>query len=635
MKNIGISIYKYRWIIAAAIFIICVILGINGSSIGEWSSFLGGEDTGLLLGVSRAIRGDEWATSTPIALSQYFDASGAFSYFSDVVRGMPTDVFLEYGQPVRDIAVLFRPFHWGYLFLSPSMGLAFYWSGRYILLFMISFEMGMFITNKNKLLALAYASLVLWSPLIQWWFATNGLVEMLIYLQLSILLFSHYFSWASTWKRAVCSVGIALCAGGFILTMYPAWMVPLGYTLLGLIIWVFLTRDRVNIVKKVDVLIAAIVALVFALLMFYILHKSWDTVITIANTSYPGGRFETGGGYGLKLFNYVSNIWYALKGEGAGAINVCESAQFIDFFPVCYILPLLVFFREKRKDSLLIILMIISVCLEIFVVVGYPAWMAKLTLLGVCTPFRVYQITGFVNVILVIRSMALMKKSFSRFVAVGLALFCSVVVVFIARKLEAGYYTSGMLLVMAVLFGSLFFFLFQSGCRYAVRGFVAVCCATMLFSGLMVNPIRRGCDNIYEIPIVQEIVKVHRQDPDGLWIVEGLGYPATNVPIMVGAPTINSINVYPALERWEILDPEGVYFEAYNRYAHIWINLKMEGKAEFYNQAADCLTVHMTLEDMKKIGTKYLFTGNELEDQYGNGVERICECGNFKIYRIK
>lgn len=61
----------------------------------------------------------------------------------------------------------------------------------------------------------------------------------------------------------------------------------------------------------------------------------------------------------------------------------------------------------------------------------------------------------------------------------------------------------------------------------------------------------------------------------------------------------------------------------------------MEGKAEFYNQAADCLTVHMTLEDMKKIGTKYLFTGNELEDQYGNGVERICECGNFKIYRIK
>ena len=120
MKNIGISIYKYRWIIAAAIFIICVILGINGSSIGEWSSFLGGEDTGLLLGVSRAIRGDEWATSTPMALSQYFDASGAFSYFSDVVIGMPTDVFLEYGQPVRDIAVLFRPFHWGYLFLSPD-----------------------------------------------------------------------------------------------------------------------------------------------------------------------------------------------------------------------------------------------------------------------------------------------------------------------------------------------------------------------------------------------------------------------------------------------------------------------------------------------------------------------------------
>lgn len=50
MKNIGISIYKYRWIIAAAIFIICVILGINGSSIGEWSSFLGGRGYWFIAG---------------------------------------------------------------------------------------------------------------------------------------------------------------------------------------------------------------------------------------------------------------------------------------------------------------------------------------------------------------------------------------------------------------------------------------------------------------------------------------------------------------------------------------------------------------------------------------------------------
>lgn len=632
-------VYKYRWLIAGVIFVLCVIFEINGSSIGEWNRLLGIADNDLLLGTSRAIRIDEWGLSTPLALSQYFDSQGAFSYFSNVVRGASTDVFLEYGQPVRDIAVIFRPFHWGYLFLSPGRGLAFYWSGRCIALFMVSLEMAMLLTKKRRALSLLFAVMVTWAPLVQWWFAINGLVEMLIYIQLSVLLVNRFFSTGKFYVRTLCTVGAAICAGGYILTLYPGWMIPLAYLLLGLLIWAFWERDRTYGIRKKDVAMMAVVGIVFAALMSHIMYKSWDTVISIANTSYPGGRSETGGGYSLNLFNYVSNIWYVMKGGlmGTGGIDVSSSSQFIDFFPLCYILPAIVLFRDKIKDRLLVILTIVSVFLEAYAVIGYPEVISKITLLSVCTSMRVSQIAGFVNLLLVFRVISLMKKPVAKWLSGICALLIAGVVLFVAWTIDPAYYSMAMLIATVAIFAVLFYLLFRQPIKYAVGGLALVCSVVMLASGFLVNPIRRGCTSVYESSVLADIQEVHEEDTEALWIVEGLSYPMTNLPILVGAPTINSTNVYPLLERWSLLDPEGKYFDAYNRYAHISVNLKEEGEAEFYSYewAPDCFTVDMTLEDMKMIGAEYIFTGNDLMEKYGEYLELVCETGTYKIYRIK
>lgn len=614
---------------------LCVIFGINGSSIGQWNALFNTEDTDVLFGISRAIRSDEWATSTPMALSQYFDSERAFSYFSSVVRGMPTDVFLEYGQPVRDIAVMFRPFHWGYLFLPPSLGLAFYWSGRYIVLFMVSIEMGMLLTKKKKLLSIVYASMILWAPVVQWWFAINGLVEMLIYVQASVLLLHGYLSTRRMIKKWFYALGIMLCAGGFILAMYPAWMIPFGYILLGLIIWVIWEKWGSIDVSKKDGLILLAVGICFVALMGSILYRSWDTVKAIMNTSYPGARFETGGKYGLFLFNYVSNIWYAITGEGTGAANVCDAAQFIDFFPLCYIFPLVVLFRDKKKDKLLIILMIVSIFLEIYIVTGYPSGVARWTLLGRCTPYRVCQVIGFANIILFIRSLALMEKPFSRVTAIVGSILGVGVVLSLVGYLDTDYYNLKRLMVTFIIFFVLFYLSFRYSSQKAEKSFALACVAIMMMSGVLVNPIRRGCDNIYELPVVRAIQKIHHLDAEGKWIVEGLGYPMGNLPIMVGAPTINSTNVYPALDRWEMLDPEKAYMDEYNRYAHIWIYMKQEGEADFSATSSDCLTVNMTLEDMEKIGAKYIFTSNDFTEQYKGTLELLEEINGYRIYVVK
>lgn len=69
--NVVVSnIYKYRYIIAGCLF---VVFEITGSSVGMWCNYLGDVDEEVLFGVSRAIRSDEWAVSTPMLYSQYYN----------------------------------------------------------------------------------------------------------------------------------------------------------------------------------------------------------------------------------------------------------------------------------------------------------------------------------------------------------------------------------------------------------------------------------------------------------------------------------------------------------------------------------------------------------------------------------
>ena len=141
-------IYNYRFHLSVVLIVIAVVLQIHGSSIGELNIF--NINHHPLFGVSRAIRSDEFNVNTMLAFSQY---PNHFGYFSDIVRASVTDMFIIYGQPVLDIGMIFRPFLIGYLFLNQGQGLSFFWAGRLIFLFLISFEFGMLITNYNKKLS--------------------------------------------------------------------------------------------------------------------------------------------------------------------------------------------------------------------------------------------------------------------------------------------------------------------------------------------------------------------------------------------------------------------------------------------------------------------------------------------------
>lgn len=631
-------ICQHRFLFAGLLFVICILLEINGSSIGMWNLIFGEADPGILAGASRSLRTDEWAVSTPMALSQYYDAAGPFSYFSHVVRGTTTDVFLEYGQPVRDIAVLFRPFHWGYLFLSPGKALSFFWCGRFIGLFLVSFEFGMLLTENRKRLAGAYAMLMAFAPVVQWWFAVNGLVEMLIYIQLSILMLVKYMRTESYWIRGICILVIVICAGGYVFTMYPAWMIPLAYVLLGLGIWAFMENIRDCRMRKADWLMILAGILVLGLLSGYILLKSGDTIEAMMNTAYPGKRFKTGGTIRQETCNYVSNIWYAMNGEYIGT-NVCESSQFTAFFPMCYILPVYVMWREKNKDRLLRIMLPVSIFLEIWVVIGFPKMLAKYTLMSYTTDLRTLQIIGVANLILIFRSMALMQKELKRHISLPLAALFGAGVVYVGMILNEEFFGIPEFVVTLIIFIAAFYLMLRIPKERAQNVFVAECCLLALVSGLLVNPVRQGVDNIYDLEIVQKIQRIQSEAPEALWISEGLGFPFTEISIVTGAPTLNSTNVYPAMETWRKLDPEGKYEKIYNRYAHIKILIKDDGPAEFMmnKKSPDNFWMSMTIEDLEKLGVKYIFTNTMFDSQKEKeyNLELLDEWKGFRIYEIE
>jgi hypothetical protein len=169
-------IYKYRFIIAIVLVAVGVLFSLHGSSISLWNTVYntGISDSGILFGNWRPIRSDEWSVTTPFIFSQFHNG---FKIFTDIIRGLPsTEVFSLYGLPVLNILEIFRPFHLGYLLLVFEKGLSFFCVGRFIALFLVTFEFVMILTNKNKRLSVISAFMVSLAPNVQWWFATNGIV---------------------------------------------------------------------------------------------------------------------------------------------------------------------------------------------------------------------------------------------------------------------------------------------------------------------------------------------------------------------------------------------------------------------------------------------------------------------------
>ena len=628
-------IYKYRFIIAIAFIMIGVLFSLHGSSISLWNTVYntGITDNGILFGNWRTIRSDEWAVTTPLIFSQFFNN---FNVTTNIIRGISnTEVFSLYGLPVLNILEIFRPFHLGYLLLGFEKGLSFFWVARFISLFLVTFEFAMIITNKNKRLSLITAFMISLAPNVQWWFATNGVVEMFVFGQLALILLYKYMNTENLKSRILMLFFMMICAGGYIFILYPAYQIPMFYVFLFLAIFILIENRKNCKITKKDIISIAVMLLIFICLMVYAFIVAKETIITTLNTVYPGSRIENGGGAFRKYIDYLGNIFLPYKELGLKFPTVEEAAVF-SLFPLGIITSIFYMIKTKKIDLFTTLLLVPYIVLGIFAFIGFPDWLAKLTFLSMSIAERVTLAIGFIDILLLVRYLSLPEKTMKLWKAGIVAIVLSAILVIITHLYNTAYigiYSCALLFVMA---SSLFFFALEYNTKYGKYFFTLGIIGTMFIAGFTVNPIVKGTDMITDSKILAAVEKYNTED-EGLWMAEAIGFPGANYLVMAGAPTVNSTHAYPDLDFCRKLDPEGKYEKVYNRYSHIYIEVvEKEPKEKFVLISPDTYRVYITADELKTLGIKYIFTVRIMENYENENVsfDLLYDVDTYRIYKV-
>lgn len=619
-------IYEYRFVLSFLLLIMLVSFKISGSSMGCWKLFLGDGESGIRLGEPRVWRSDEWGTLTPLCFRQQYNTLGSYNRYSQTLGSILTDNMLVYGQPSWDILTLFRPFYWGYLFFGSERGLSWFWCSRLIVLFLSWFELGMFITDGQKKLSVMLSICVSFAPFLQWWFAINGLVEMLIYGACFVLGSNYLVSRAFNPRKIAVAVGMAVCAVGYVLTFYPTWMVPVAWGFVPLFLWVVIWKFDRNVLRRVDVVPWLLIFVITVAGLTVLAVTSWDVIKAELNSVYPGNAPLSSGGTGLWWM-----MKYPISLVSRFSMNelIVENSSIICFAPAGFILALWVIIKEKKKDPLLILLLGMNLFLAWYYCVGIPKWLAKMLLLSFVNSNRGPQVLGFLRLILFVRAVALKEKAPKRWLAALAAVISSAVPMRLAlgfTKYEPGglryeyFDTAEKILVVWAILAVVFYLLYRARKSKYTMAVLGVC-TVVLASSIWINPVAKGVPEITKSETMQQIRDLVKEDPQAIWLVVDMAYPATNIPAMAGADCLNTTQTYPQKTRWEMLDQEGEYEDIYNRYCHIRASLGSKTMLELVS--TDYVEVTLSPEELKKLNIRYIVSTNDFDEKIAAGITNI------------
>ena len=619
-------IYKYRFVLSFLLLIMLVSFKISGSSMGCWKLFLGDGESGIRLGEPRVWRSDEWGTLTPLCFRQQYNTLGAYNRYSQTLGSILTDNMLVYGQPSWDILTLFRPFYWGYLFFGSERGLSWFWCSRLIVLFLSWFELGMLITDGQKKLSVMLSICVSFAPFLQWWFAINGLVEMLIYGACFVLGSNYLVSHAFNPRKIAVAVGMAVCAVGYVLTFYPTWMVPVAWGFVPLFLWVIIWKFNRKVLRRVDVMPWLLIFVITAAGLTILAVTSWDVITAELNSVYPGNAPSSSGGTGLWWM-----MKYPISLVSRFSMNelIVENSSIICFAPAGFILALWVIIKEKKKDPLLILLLGMNLFLAWYYCVGIPKWLAKILLLSFVNSNRGPQVLGFLRLTLFARAVALKEKAPKRWLAALAAVISSAVPMRLAlgfTKYEPGglryeyFDTAEKIVVVWAILAVVFYLLYRARKSKYTMAVLGVC-TVVLASSIWINPVAKGVPEITKSETMQQIRDLVKEDPQAIWLVVDMAYPATNIPAMAGADCLNTTQTYPQKTRWEMLDKEGEYEDIYNRYCHIRASLGSKTMLELVS--TDYVEVTLSPEDLKKLNIRYIVSTNDFDEKIAAGTTNI------------
>lgn len=637
-KSIIDFIIKWRFVISIIVFTLCVIFKLHGSSIGMWDGIItekiNPQEKNVIIGENRAIRSDEWLVQSTYYFAQAMNDE-YYPLMNKNVSENGQNMILSYNAPVANITVIGKPFNWGFLLLGKEYGLSWYWAFKIIALILLSFELSMILTKKNKVLSLIGAFWIAFSPAVQWWFMQH--VGDIVFFSIAMIVsFYKYFEHHhSTKYRVISSIVFAFSTIGFALVIYPALQVPFAYLILVLMAVIFFKFIKDNKLNKVDYVLISSILLVIVAILGYFVIVSHDALEFSLNTVYPGKRVSVGGGTDLfRLSDFIINAFIPYQDIYLPNMNNCEVSSFINFF-LGSVIILAAAIKKKKVDGVGISLFIVSVCQLIWSFVEFPEWFAKITFLSYVTSGRMILAFNFTSMLLSIWAIGILfrEKLFSKKVGILVAI---VNFVFYAGLIITSIFTDYVSMKSYIIVFIIYLIINISLFCGIKKLFYISMSIIIIVSGMTVNPVARGVGAIYNKTLSKAIIDISSKDSNGVWISDGDingSYIYAN-----GAKTFGGIQFYPDEEKWSKIDPTGENEFYYNRYAHVKINL-IDEETSYNLDNLDAITINMNLDDISKINVKYIVTRRELENEFSNSnidFEKLynSDVDNIKIYKV-
>ena len=562
-----------------ALFAIQVIFTIHGSSLPIWHQVLHGpsdRDPSVLWGQARGIRSDEWLVATPAILSQ-IKQNPPLPVENSALGFAQTP--LVFGLPVRHLSVLFQPQYWGFFVLPLEQGFAWFWNFRSLSLFLGVFFLGLVLSANTFWLSLGASVLLYYSAFTQWWFSSPA-VDLLAAQAWAVLAFFYLLYSRRPLHWIVAAITGAVAAGNFALHLYPPFQVPLLLLALCVVAGKLLDqppRLSWSSYDRARYLAAALAAagLLLVLMVFYL--DGQETIQRVQETAYPGKRFTLGGGFSVS--QYFSGYFDSLMDDRAypkSRVNICEASSFALTWPILLVMMIRAWRLGYRPSWLEAALWLYVGFVSVFMTLGFPPLVAKVSLFLMTPPARAQIGLGFAGLLLLLQFLSRPSQppplgaSWSRLTALMVFLALLLLGSRISQQYDQLFTWQQIGLVSLVLACAAFLLL---------RG--RICASLALFLSLhiphtAINPLVHGLGELADNQIFHAVAAVREHDRQGRWVI----YSDNVLPGLFkasGANTLNGVRYVPDLNLFRAFDPSGDRSAIYNRYANILFYVAPDG----------------------------------------------------------
>lgn len=343
-----------------------------------------------------------------------------------------------------------------------------WWNIKFYSILLISYELFLILTNKNKNISVVGAIVTTFSGMTMWNFNN---IEALILLELITVLVQKFFEYQKTIQKVIISLVVIVCSVLLQFTYIPS-VVSFGYIFIALIIWI-LIKNKENILKNKLSNIIGIVTIVISIALAVILSFNIEHQYEVPQRYYRNGISY--------LFNYLYNILLPFNDVPEKVVL----GSFISIFPIPMIISLYYLFSKDKHAEFLLPITIVSVLETIYCISGLPLLLENITLFSKTDISCVAPAVNFANLIIIFYFLGNVKEKIIKFkntIRISLLIVC--ILIFVERPMA--FFTNLYLyLFVAELCLLVFLFLNYDDKKYR-NVFLFFLCMLTLISGIPV-----------------------------------------------------------------------------------------------------------------------------------------------------